>query len=216
MKNLLYILLLINSYLYSYSIEDFINKKNCSQIVDKQVFTVCYDYGFKGAKYVAYELDGNLVNKLNIKDRERFYSEKNIPVKYRSDYSDYTRSGYDRGHLASDGSFDYDEKVLRKTYSMINIIPQSPMVNRKTWIKSEKYERLVASKLGKVFVINGVEYGNNPKRIGKNQIAVPEGYWKMLFNNKGFERCFYYKNELDVDVKGDKLRNHEIDCKKLK
>ena len=99
---------------------------------------------------------------------------------------------------------------------MINIIPQSPMVNRKTWIKSEKYERLVASKLGKVFVINGVEYGDNPKRIGKNQIAVPEGFWKMIFNNKGFERCFYYKNDLDVDIKLDKLKNHEVDCKKLK
>ena len=45
---------------------------------------------------------------------------------------------------------------MRKTYSMSNIIPQSQLVNRNTWIKVERYERLVASKLGYVSVLNGV------------------------------------------------------------
>ena len=64
--------------------------------------------------------------------------------RYRSHSRDYTHSGYDRGHLANDASFDYDMKIVRKTYTMANIIPQAPMVNRKTWIKAEKLERSVA------------------------------------------------------------------------
>lgn len=87
------------SLLNATSIDDFINKQNCSQIIDKQIFEVCYDYKAKGAKYVAYTLDGRLVNSLNIEERARFYSESTIPMQYRSKSSDYSRSGYDRGHL---------------------------------------------------------------------------------------------------------------------
>lgn len=210
-------LLLSFTYLLSTDLSDFINKQNCSQIIDKQVFTICYDYKMKGAKYVSYSLDGNKVNSVNIKKRSKFYTESNLPLKFRSTNQDYVNSGYDRGHLASDASFDYDEKVLVKTYTMANIIPQSPKVNQKTWIKTEKLERLIASQLGSVNVLNGVVYGSNPQRIGRNQIAVPDGFWKMIYNDdKDYKKCFYYENGLDVAAKSDKLKNHLVDCSILK
>ena len=108
----------------------------------------------------------------DIKKRKSFYTEKNLPKKYRSHTKDYTHTGYDRGHLANDASFDYDKKVVAKTYTMANIIQQVPNVNRKTWIKAEKLERKVAVALGMVNVLNGVVYASNPPRIGKNKIAV--------------------------------------------
>lgn len=95
---------------------------------------------------------------------------------------------------------------------MANIIPQNPDVNRHTWIKAEKYERMVAKKLGEIYVINGVDYDTNPPRIGKNKIAVPKDYWKIIYNNQGFERCFKYDNIQPVDVKADKLKEHEVSC----
>ena len=195
------------------SINDFIDTKQCDQIVDKQVFKVCYDYKIKGARAVWYGLDGRLVNAVNIKKRPHFYSERTIPVRYRAKYKDYTHSGYDRGHMANDADFDYDIKVLRKTYSMCNITPQTPKLNRKTWIKAEKYERSVAAKLGSAKVINLVFYPKNPKRIGKNRIAVPSGFLKVVYNNStGLERCFWYDNRFDIDVKTDRLKNHLVDC----
>ena len=210
------ILLVLVSGMFATSFDTYINKKNCDQIIDKQVYTICYDYKYKGALFVAYKLDGDLVNKTNLKKRHRFYSEKNIPKKFRSHSKDYTHSGYDRGHLANDASFDYDEKAVRKTYSMANIIPQAPKVNRKIWIKGEKYERSIAVKLGIAFVINGVIYDKNPKRIGKNQIAIPKAFWKMIYNDdKKFKKCFYYENDLDIIIKGDKLKNHQIECNSL-
>lgn len=187
--------------------------KNCDQIIDKQVYKICYDYNYKGAKFVSYSLDGTLVNKNNIKERAKFYSEKTIPIQYRSKSSDYIKSGYDRGHLANDASFDNDVKVVRKTYTMANIIPQAPKVNRNTWIKTEKLERYLAVQLGNVDVLIGVLYDDNPKRIGKNQIAVPTAFYKKLYNtSKGYEKCFYYENDLNIDVKKDKLENHLVDC----
>ena len=204
------------SLLNATDLSQYINKQNCSQIIDKQVYIICYDYSLKGAKYVAYTLDGNLVNAVNIKKRSSFYTEKNLPKKYRSHTKDYTHTGYDRGHLANDASFDWSEKAVRKTYTMANIIPQAPTVNRKTWIKAEKLERQVASKLGSVSVLNGVVYSPNPIRIGKNQIAIPDGFWKMIYNDKNaYKKCFYYKNDLQAVAKGDKLRSHQVDCNTL-
>ena len=213
---LLITIFLISTSIYATNILDYINKQNCNQIIDKQVYTICYDYKAKGAKYVAYTLDGSKVNAINIKKRSSFYTEKNLKKKYRSHTKDYTHTGYDRGHLANDASFDYNKKIVRKTYSMANIIPQAPNVNRRTWIKAEKLERSVASKLGEVSVINGVIYSSNPKRIGKNKIAVPDAFWKMIYNNdKNYKKCFYYQNDLSATVKGDKLKHHLVDCNKL-
>ena len=199
------------------NLSNYINKSNCDQIIDKQVFTICYDYKMKGAKYVAYTLDGDKVNAVNIKKRHSFYTEKNLKKKYRTHTKDYTRTGYDRGHLANDASFDYSKKIVRKTYTMANIIPQAPNVNRKTWIKSEKLERKIAVNLGNVNVINGVIYSNNPKRIGRNKLAIPSGFWKMIYNDdKNYKKCFYYKNDLNTLAKGDKLKHHLVDCSSLK
>ncbi len=199
-------------------IRDFINDRNCDQILDKGFYQICYNYKAKGAKYVAYTLDGSKVNAGNIKKRPRFYPDKVIPKKYRAISSDYTHNEFhaDRGHLAPDASFDWSKKSLKSVYSMANIIPQYKWINRKTWVKAEKYERQVASKLGAVTVINGVVYGDYSKRLRKSGIAYPVAYWKMLYDNNGFKKCFYYKNDSRVKIKGDKLREHVVDCNDLK
>jgi len=199
-------------------IRDFINKQNCDQILDKGYYQICYDYRAKGAKYVGYVLDGNKVNAGNIKKRPRFYSEKAIPKKYRTTSKDFTKNEFhaDRGHLAPDASFDYNKRALKSVYSMANIIPQYRYINRNTWVKAERYERQVANKLGSVYVINGVVYGDYSKRLRKSGIAYPVGYWKMLYDNNGFERCFYYKNDSHSKIKGDKLRDHLVNCSSLK
>ena len=220
MKVLLFLVALLSTplSLMAMEIRDFINQQNCDQVLDKGYYQICYDYNMKGARFVGYTLDGSKVNVGNIKKRPRFYPDKDIPRQYRTTSKDYTHNEFkaDRGHLAPDASFDYDPKALKSIYSMANIIPQYKTINRGTWIKAEKYERLVASKLGKVTVVNGVVYGRNPKRFRKSGIAYPVAYWKMLFNKKGFEKCFYYENKVIKTSKGDKLRNHEVSCQKLK
>jgi len=196
---------------------DFINRQKCDQILDKGFYQICYNYSAKGAQYVAYTLQGDRVNAGNIKKRPRFYPDTAIPAQYRTRSSDYTKNEFhaDRGHLAPDASFDYSNRSLKSVYSMANIIPQYKWINRKTWVKAERYERQIAMKLGAVNVINGVIYGPFNKRMRKSGIAYPEAYWKMLYNNSGFKQCFYYGNDPHAKIKGDQLRDHLIDCKKL-
>lgn len=194
------------------------NKNNCDQILrNKGYFTTCYSYKHKGAKYVAYRLDGTTVNAVNLKRRLRFHTDLNIPKQYISEYKDYTRNSYDmdRGHLAPDAAFDYSLRSLNSAYTMSNIIPQHKTVNRskKMWAGVERYARYMATSLNYVDVLNGVKYGKHPKRIGKNQIAVPEAFWKMVYNkSKGFKKCFYFENKKQS---ADSIKDFVVDCKKV-
>jgi len=161
-------------------------------------------------------VDGSKVNDGNIEERPKFYTEKNLAGKPRAKYADYTGSGYDRGHLAPDATFDYDEDVVNKTYTMANIVAMAPGVNRKTWSKAEKYERRVASKMGEIYVLNGVIYPKTPQRLGDNGVAVPSRFWKMVYNKDGsVKECFMYDNDLNVDCSGDEFESHKVNCDSL-
>jgi endonuclease G len=166
-----------------------------------------------GAKAIGYTLDGNKVNEVNIKKRPSFHTEKSLDRAYRVSPKSYSKTGYDRGHIANDASFDWSMESLNSTYSMVNIVPQEPRVNRYHWIKVERYARLVARKLGSLNVLNIIRYSDTPKRISKQNIAIPEGFYKILYNkDKDFERCFYYKNDASSYQKKEKLKKHIIEC----
>lgn len=206
--------------IFSASIEDYIDKSKCDQIIDKQLYQICYSYKYKGALSGWVRLDGKLVNTpSDIKKRPRFYNEKNIPMKYRTKYKDYTGYGknWNRGHfVVADADFDYDKKVLNKAYTMANIIPQSAKVNQKTWTKVERYGRILAQKLGYINSISIAKYGNPNQKIGNN-IVIPTKLYRIYYNNDAkLEKCFQYDNLLDIDYKNDRLKHHEIDCNRLK
>jgi len=193
------------------------NSRSCDRVFDTGSYKACYDYSNKTSSLVRYRLDGDKVGAVNIKKRPWFYEEKSLPRNARAYYKDYGKKrGFDRAHLASDASFDWSQKSLNDTYNMINIVPQYSLVNRKTWIKAEKYSRYIAKKLGYVDVLNVVVTPNKPHRIGYNKVAVPEGFYKIIYNEeRGFRRCFYYRNEISPDIQRDKLRNHLVDCEQI-
>ena len=140
-------------------------------------------------------------------------------MKYRVKPSDYNGYGKDwnRGHfIVADADFDYDEKALVKAYTMANIVPQSALVNQKTWVKVEKYGRVLAKQLGYINSISIAKYDNPNHKIA-NDIVIPSKLYRIYYNNEAnFEKCFAYDNVLDVDYKNDRLKDHEIDCKSIK
>lgn len=200
----------------------YINSGNCNQILfNSGYYTTCYDYKARGAKYVTYTLFGSLVNSVNIKKRPRFYPDLNIPKKYRSTYSDYTRNIYkmDRGHCYADSSADNSQKKLDSVYVMSNIIPQYYTINRDKdkWAGVERYERYMAVRLGTVRVIDGVIYGNHPRRIGKDHIAVPNAFWKIIYNqHEKFKRCFYFENNREFTIGKHSIKDYLVNCSKIR
>jgi len=202
-------------------LNQFFNDNQCDQILHNNgYFETCYSYRNKGAKFVAYSLDGSKVNSINIKKRPRFYEDLHIPKQFRSTYSDYTRNIYhqDRGHLCPDAAKDWSRQSLHSIYVLSNIIPQYYLINRGKhyWAGVERYARYTAKKLGSVNILNGVIYGAHPKRIGHNQIAVPKAYWKMVYSKKNnFQKCFYFENNKNFILDKKSIKDFVVNCNSL-
>lgn len=218
-KLVIALLVILPNILFSASLEDYIDESKCDQIVDKQLYQICYSYKNKGPLSGWVTLKSVSTEENDIKKRPKFYNEDNIPMKYRTKSEDYKGFGEDwnRGHfIVADADFDYDDKALAKAYTMANIIPQSAVVNQKTWIKVEKYGRILANKLGYINSISIAKYDDSNHKIA-NDIVIPTKLYRIYYNNEAnFEKCFEYENILNVDYKNDRLENHEIECKSIK
>lgn len=78
-------------------------------------YVVGYNYQTKQASWVAFKLTKSKVaNKLKRKDR--FKEDSDVPFVYRATLSDYSKSGYDRGHLASYASMDFSQKSADESF----------------------------------------------------------------------------------------------------
>lgn len=98
--------------------------------------------------------------------------------------SDYTGSGYDRGHLAPAGDMAFSEESMSNSFYMSNISPQDPGFNRGIWKTLESQVRNWAIFNGPIFVVTGPIFRGNLGTIGANEVTVPGYYYKALL--KGY------------------------------
>ena len=91
--------------------------------------------------------------------------------------SDYTGSGFDRGHLCPSADRSNSVEANSATFLMTNITPQTPDLNQGPWEKLETYSRSMARREGNLYIIAG-NYGGN-SRV-KNKITVPTNFWKII------------------------------------
>lgn len=117
------------------------------------------------------------------------YGSSERPKKFIQDFrvrspehSDYSGSGYDRGHMAPNYAISrsYGTKAQYETFYTTNIAPQAPKLNRKQWMHLEQYiANDLATEYGQVLVFVGPVLSKNMKRI-KRRIAVPEKFWAVV------------------------------------
>lgn len=138
-----------------------------------------------------------------------WHQETGIPTADRSQSSDYTNSGYDRGHMtpAGDASSLSSEN---ETFSMANVVPQVHKLNAGEWEKIESAVRNLATQLGEVYVVTGPAFDTNSvPTIGKDGVAVPAYTWKAVYEPGVGAAAYLCTNEVDytctvvsmVDVK---------------
>jgi len=97
-------------------------------------------------------------------------------------HSDYTRSGYDRGHMAPNADFNDTRENAISTFFIANIWPQTPDINRVEWYKTEKEARRLASEYLVVNVLIIVDEFNEVKM---GNISIPSCFKKRIYNSSG-------------------------------
>ncbi|WP_267523586.1 DNA/RNA non-specific endonuclease [Campylobacter sp. MG1] len=180
--------------------------KNCNQVLDNYYYLNCYNYKLKSSIALAYKLDEKYL-KTHIKKRPKFESDYRIPKRYRTNWSDYLHSGYDRGHILSNQSMNATTNAQRSTFLMSNVVPQLPEINRKLMLKLERYERLLANNLKSIEILSLIFFDG--KKYIKNGIAVPNEFFRM-FKGNNFKKCFVIPNK-DIDT-NTPLKHFEVNC----
>ena len=94
-------------------------------------------------------------------------------------HGDFTRSGYDRGHMAPNADFNDTHENALMTFFIANIWPQSPAVNRVTWLQTENETRRLASEYLEVYVIIIVDEFSE---LQVGDIRVPLNFKRWVYD----------------------------------
>lgn len=167
-----------------YAIEDlkaprFIDKKD-EQIIQHTGFTVSYCENHRIPHWVGYELT---VDKLfgEHSRTDRFVPDPKIQCR-QAHTNDYTRSGYDRGHMAPAADMKWSRDAMAESFYLTNICPQHPELNRRAWKNLEERVRDWAQSDSLLIVVCGPLLNNKSTRIGQNKVSIPDGFFKVILS----------------------------------
>jgi endonuclease G len=187
MKNFVLTLLLITLHTYSFAqgVEDTkTNKAVESQVIEHTGYRVSYNQTWCIPNWVAYELTRSEVAG-QYPRRGSFCPDPQV-VGYTAVTSDYTKSGWDRGHMAPAADMKWSEEVMLESFYLSNICPQNSGLNGGLWLSLEERARYWANKDSNIFIVCGPIMDDVYDTIGANGVAVPKGFFKVICKkNKG-------------------------------
>lgn len=149
-----------------------------SQIKDYAGFKVSFNKENRTPNWVAWELLGSETNGEQSR-YNKFWTDEDLDGCPFT--SDYTRSGYDRGHLCPSADQKWSETAMIDCFSMANIAPQDHALNTGAWKTLENKERLWAQRDSAIVIIAGPIYTESDRTtIGDSQVRVPGAFFKAM------------------------------------
>ena len=145
-------------------------------------YSLVYDEPCEQAKWVAYVLTKKETE--GIEERGDKFIEDPFVHTGSASNADYSKSGYDRGHLAPAADMKWSEIAMKESFYYSNMSPQAPSFNRGIWKKLEEKVRDWAVAYDSGLIVTGPILNSNLKKIGPNQVCVPEAYYKVIFDFK--------------------------------
>lgn len=156
-------------------------------------YVLSYDRRNRVAHWVFEHLTAASIKSNDNVDRSKcdFRTDDSIHPFFRSENTDYKRSGYDRGHMAAAGNHRLHQSHCDETFFLSNMAPQvGKGFNRDSWNRLESYVRKLTKTYPNVYCCTGPLY--LPKResdgkmyvkyevIGSNTVAVPTHFYKVV------------------------------------
>jgi endonuclease G, mitochondrial len=143
-------------------------------------YALLYNEEHEQASWVAYELTKEeTVN--NSKRSNKFLVDPKVKTGTADD-ADYTKSGYDRGHLAPAADMGWSEITMKESFYYSNMSPQKPGFNRGIWKKLEEKVRDWAIKNQAIFIVTGPILTPGLPTIGPNKVSIPQYYYKVILD----------------------------------
>ena len=188
--------------------------KRQEQVIRHEGYTVSYNSDYRIANWVAYELTGKEAKSSHAERSNKFVPDPDVTGATATN-EDYTRTGYDRGHLAPAGDMRWSAKAMRESFYLSNICPQKPGLNRGIWKELEELSRLWAKEAGSLLIVTGPVIEKDMKRLGKNRVGVPKTFYKVIctiVNNEYQGIGFLFDNR---DYGGTSLKSMAVPIDKV-
>ncbi len=152
------------------------------KITKHSAYCVSYNHIHMQANWVAYEL--RLSNTIGAAERESRFIVDPIIIPRTARTEDYTKSGFDRGHLAPAADMKFSEQAMKESFYTSNISPQRPGLNRGIWKQLEEKIRDWAPANRPLFIVTGpVLTDTLSQYIGRyNRISVPKRFFKVVLD----------------------------------
>lgn len=180
-------------------------KRTSEQMLHRNGYTVSYNKDLRVPNWVAWHLTAAHLKGNTKRSESAFHEDTDVPEPRAIDF-DYVRSGYDRGHMCPAGDNKWSQQAMDESFLFTNICPQAPSLNRGDWNEMEQACRKWAKQYGDIYIVCGpIFYKKRPKTIGKNKVAVPDAFFKVVLCMKGEPKAigFIYKNADGNRPKGD-------------
>jgi len=159
-------------------------------ILQRTGYVVGYDERRRNPAWVAYRVPPGDTN-LNYDRPDQFDTDRE--TRAGVSHNDYTRSGYDRGHMAPNYAIAtrYGSQAQRETFLMSNVVPQRPDLNRGPWRELEMDiagRGGLANRLGGVWVITGPIYDEQRETL-RAGVEIPDAFYKIVIDEvNGYPR----------------------------
>ena len=113
--------------------------------------------------------------------------------------SKYTKSGFDTGHLADAGDFDWNMSEFIESFYMTNMTPQVPGLNRGGWKTVEGWTRVWAHDRGGIVIYAGPIVSSIDKKLA-GDIDIPQSFWKIIYDPKRNEAIAFIMPNQNVNA----------------
>lgn len=149
-------------------------------MLSKESFSVLYNYTRLCPSVVWWPLCSDDIGRGHRPTTSHFTTESALPKPKAKD-SWFNRSGYDRGHMCPAADRTKTREVALSTFTMANVAPQTPFLNRVAWFNAEEKTRQIAKRYHKAVVFAGclwatpVEYSSRVKLI-----SVPDSFFRAV------------------------------------
>ena len=173
---------------------EFANTKlsNNTQALCMDGFATMYSGVSRTPLWSAEHLTRKRLNQAKEIDREdSFHEESRLPKSARASLSDYSGSGYDRGHIAPNANMATRSQQY-DSFSLANIAPQSPRNNRYIWRNIESATRYLTQQYGEVYTVTGVAFTNKKTKQLADRVLVPSHFFKAVYIPATNQAGVYY------------------------
>ncbi|MBC5992416.1 DNA/RNA non-specific endonuclease [Pontibacter cellulosilyticus] len=154
-------------------------------LISRSQYALSYSRDRGTPNWVSWHVDRKWLGQADRQDD--FRADNSLPQGwYRVGPSNYTGSGFDRGHNTPSADRTSSAQDNSATFLMTNMIPQAPNHNRVLWANLEEYTRDLVQDGKEVYVIMG-SYGAGGtgsngamQTIDQGRVTVPNRIWKVL------------------------------------